>query len=183
MTTQLNVITDKAKNITPPAAPEHQLLPKDVTTAIIEMPDSQFYEIVAVRLNIPLSKDVIQQSSITDGEDREYCTIEYLVDSLLLKLAATREFVVTSDGRGVTVRKYYHRALRLWRSIPVAKPVPEYIVNLVDLTPRIAIELKTLDKSDCNYVIKQAVGRIFENIHFKSYHMNIARRLKVRLDR
>jgi hypothetical protein len=50
-----------------------------------------------------------------------------------------------------------------------------------DLTTRIIAELRSLD--DPQDVLKQAVGRIFENIDSRQYHLSIARKLKVRLDK
>lgn len=150
---------------------------------IIDIPDKLFYEIVADRLNIPLSKAAMQERRITDGEDREYYTIEYLADLLFLRIVSVKDKITKADGEMLTVRKYHNQALRLWRWIPVSKPVPDYVVNVSDLTPRIVVELKALDRFSYNYVIKTAVGRIFENIDAKGYHLNIARRLRVRVDR
>jgi hypothetical protein len=180
---QDNFIAVDTKSIDFTVPSGHLLPPKDIARQLIEMPDSLFYQLIAIRLNVPLCKSSIQQRNITDGEDREYYTIEYLLDKLFLELVSTREIIIANEGRRVTIRKYYHQALRLWRWIPITKPIPIYIVNLADLTPRTAIELKTLDKLEGNYLMKNAVGRIFENIDYRSYHMNIARRLKVRLDR
>jgi hypothetical protein len=51
---------------------------------------------------------------------------------------------------------------------------------LYDLTPGIIAEIKTL--SDPNYVLKEAVGRIFENIDFRQYHLSISKVLEVDLE-
>ena len=83
----------------------------------------------------------------------------------------------------VTICKYYSQALRLQKWIPIAKPAPEFNINICDLTPRIVVELKTLEKSGYDYVTKQAVGRIFENIDSREFHLSIAQKLKVRLDK
>ena len=46
---------------------------------------------------------------------------------------------------------------------------PRY--NLYDLTPRIIAGIKTLN--DPKSVLKESVGRIFENIDFRQYHLSI----------
>lgn len=159
----------------------------NLATQMIRLPDKEFYEIVAIRLNLPVIAKT-EEIRLCTEEERQYYLIEYLVDELFLQIAGTKEIIITSDGKRITIRKYYNRALRLWRFIPIAKPTPEYIINLSDLTPRITLELKSLtwddNKYTYSYVLKQAVGRIFENIVGpKKYHLNIARKLKVRLDR
>ena len=74
----------------------------------------------------------------------------------------------------------YLQVFRLRRWIPIAKPAPKFIVNMSDLIPtRIIAELKALDKDGSQYVLKQAVGRVFENIDFRQYHLSIARNLEV----
>jgi hypothetical protein len=107
-------------------------------------------------------------------------TEEYLIDEIFLRLAGTKE-IVKHNGRCINVYKYYSQAFRLRRWIPIAKPAHEFTVNMSDLTPtpRIMAELKALDKDSSQYVLKQAVGRIFENINFRQYHLSIARNLEV----
>jgi hypothetical protein len=106
-------------------------------------------------------------------------TEECLIDEIFLQLARTKE-IVKHNGKFITICKYYSQAFRLRRWIPIAKPAPEYIVNMSDLIPtRIIAELKALDKDGSQYVLKLAVGRIFENIDPRQYHLSIARNLEV----
>jgi hypothetical protein len=83
----------------------------------------------------------------------------------------------------IAVKKYYRRAKELERWIPIARPPPEYIIDMSDLNDRLRKEL--LDEITSNDarqdVIKEAVGRIFENLNLERYHLSIARNLKVRL--
>jgi hypothetical protein len=156
----------------------------ELESQLIRLPEEDFLRIVSIRLNIPLSATVVRERGIGE-EHHEYFTEEYLVDELFSQLAATKEIITIRGGKTVTVRKYYNRALRLGKWIQIAKPTPIYIVNKSDLSPRILVELKSLasdSKYSYNYVMKQGVGRIFENIDSVGYHRNIASSLKVRLD-
>ena len=153
----------------------------DLEEQIIRLPDEQFYRLVAVRQNIPLSADQMRERGIK-ADEREYWTEEYLVEKLFLRIAHTKESVI-HNGKNATINKYHNQALRLRKWIPITKPAPEFVINISDLTPRILAELKTLDKCSYNYVTKQAVARIFEEIDFRRYHLSIGRKLKVRLDK
>jgi len=105
-------------------------------------------------------------------------TEERLIDKLFLRLAETKQ-TITHNGKNITIHKYYSQALRLRKWIPIAKPLPEFVVNMSDLTAKIIADLKILD--DSQTVLKLAAGRIFENIDSRQYHLSIARKLKVRL--
>ena len=153
----------------------------DLEEQIIRLPDEQFYRLVAKRLNIPLSPSQKLERGINAAE-REYWTEEYLIEELFLRIAHTKETII-HNGKKITVNKYGSQALRLRKWIPIAKPTPEFVINISDLTPRILAELKTLDKCGYNYVTKQAVARLFEEIDFRQYHLSIGRKLKVRLDK
>jgi hypothetical protein len=130
---------------------------------------------------------VVTTSTINDNGDNDAWTEEFLIDELFLQLVGTKMIVKHNDGKCITVHKYYNQAYRLRKWIPIAtkKPIPaetEFVINLSDLTTRIISELKALDKEGSQYVLKQAVGRIFENIDSRQHHLSIARKLKVRLD-
>ena len=43
-------------------------------------------------------------------------------------------------------------------------PIPKFLISLVDLGPTLIKELAQLEKQDREFVVKQAVGRIFEDI-------------------
>jgi hypothetical protein len=80
-------------------------------------------------------------------------------------------------------RKYYNRAYHFLK-IGAFKPSPHFVVNLSDLStisPRLIKEIQELDKADRAYVLRQAVGRIFEDVNSDLYHNSISRVLKVEL--
>jgi hypothetical protein len=77
-------------------------------------------------------------------------------------------------------RKYYNRALN-YLKVGGFNPVPSFIINLSDLTPKLIKELHELDKYDRRLVLKQVVGRVFEDIDFELYHNSISKVLEVEL--
>jgi hypothetical protein len=98
------------------------------------------------------------------------------VDRLKIHLAS----IVSKEDGKYNNRKYYNQAYSLlW--IGRAKPVPPYIVYLSDLSPRLIKELHSLYIDDRHFVLKQAAGRIFEDINLELYHNSISRVLWVNL--
>jgi hypothetical protein len=131
--------------------------------------------------------------------DQGVWSIECTVDELQRDLYWTTEEITIDRGyyvdgqksvKTLTVRKYYRRAKELMKWIPIARPAPEFVINASDLSPKVIEELEVrADNSNSNsnsdtigYILKQAVGRIFENIDFDQYHISIARSLKVRIE-
>jgi len=118
-------------------------------------------------------------------------TLGYLIDRLkqqlgrvVLAVNTTKEISEREQKERVIFgdRKYYNQAFNLLR-IGAFKPVPFFIINLSDLTERLRKELSDLDKQARQYVLKQAVGRIFEDINFDLFHNSIARVLKVKFEK
>jgi hypothetical protein len=119
-----------------------------------------------------------------DQQQQQEWTEDFLIQEIFLHLAGNKETVRLHNGKSITVYKYYHQAFQLRKWIPIAKPVPEFIVNMSDIIDtRIISELGALDKKGYEYILKQAVGRIFENNNFRQYHLSIARNLEVVLKR
>jgi hypothetical protein len=104
----------------------------------------------------------------------------YLVDRLKQNLATVEDREIFLSNFVIDNRKYYNRAYHFLK-IGVFKPVPGFVVNLSDLTPKLIEELYQLDDYDRNYVLKQATGRIFEDVNFELYHNSVSNVLKVRL--
>jgi hypothetical protein len=158
---------------------QHDKVDYDFIDRIFALSDDEFCKLVIMRMNIPQrSKNQLKED---EEQEHEYWTEECLVDETFLQIAGTKE-IIKYRGKSLTIYKYYNQALRLLNWIPIAEPTPEFIINISDLTPRIIAELQALKERTYNYITKQAVGRIFENIDFRQYHLSIARKLKVRLD-
>ena len=161
----------------------------DLIDAILELPENDFLDLVDIRLNRPkgfrqltniLGEEYIE---IIDANDKpsivERLAESALEDELAFQLKTTKSIVSHKGRCGIVVHKYYDRALALRKWIPIAKPVPKFKINLSELNTRLAAELWCL--KDPQYVLKEAVGRIFENIDERQYHQSIARNLKVEL--
>ena len=120
-----------------------------------------------------------------DEQEEDKWTIERIVDEVFLNLAGTTENItIEENSRSIPVRKYYRQARELMKWIPIARPSPEFVVYIGDLTPKVRKEIESIISypETLQYVVTQAVGRIFENLDFDYYHLSIARNLKVRFE-
>jgi hypothetical protein len=118
-------------------------------------------------------------------QEEEKWTTERIVDEVFLNLAGTKENItIEKNGRSIPVKKYYTQARELMKWIPIARPSPEFIINICDLTPKVRKEIESIISyhETLQYVITQAVGRIFENLDFEYYHFSIGRNLRVRFE-
>ena len=127
---------------------------------------------------------VSEQNNECGDEQKEYWTIECLVDQLFLNLCSSKQTIINDNGGAITISKYYSQAHRLMKWIPIARPAPEFVINISDLEPQVRKEIESIIDSPTTlqYVLTQAVGRIFENIDFDYYHLSIARNLKVKFE-
>jgi len=112
----------------------------------------------------------------------EYCgmTEACLVDRLKQNLATITIATITSTEKNYDNRKYYNHAHNLLK-IGAFRPVTFFPVSVSDLWPELLKELSILDKTDRSFVLKQAVGRIFEDINSELYHNSISSVLEVKL--
>src|SRR5919197_2387082 len=104
-------------------------------------------------------------------EPIQFFTDECLIDEILLCLASIKHNVTNDQGRTLRVPKYYSQACVLQKYIAVAKPTPKFVIKRQDLTPEITRALKMLPKLEAQIVLKRAVGRLFENLSFRLYHL------------
>lgn len=106
-------------------------------------------------------------------------TLERLIDELYLHLWVVEEV----HGENVHPRKYQAQALDLMYKISIYRPVPAFIINLSDLPEHLVKKLEDCDKRGREYVIRSAVGRIFEAVNLDYFAMSVARSLVVRLEK
>ncbi|MFZ0329440.1 MAG: hypothetical protein WAL66_19275 [Nitrososphaeraceae archaeon] len=117
--------------------------------------------------------------SINQTADEDYWTISYLIDTLKKELALMKKLAINGETI-FDCRKYYDQAHHFLK-IACFRPVPSFPIYLPDLNPKIIKELYHLDAHDRGYVLKQAVGRIFEDVNSDIYHYSVSRILKVLL--
>jgi hypothetical protein len=106
-------------------------------------------------------------------------TIERLIDELYLHLWVVEEI----HGDSIHPRKYQAQAQSLLYKIPIYRPVPAFIVNLSDLPEHLIKKLEDCNKRGRDYIIKSAVGRIFETVNLEYFALSVARSLVVKLER
>jgi hypothetical protein len=129
----------------------------------------------------------IQLADLEDkfDDNNETWTESYLVDRLKQRLATVEDVstIIPSIGnKSVFDKRKYHNQAHNLLIIGACNPVPSFIIYLSDLSSRLTKELHGLeDDEDRNYVLHQAVGRIFEDLNFELYHNSISRVLKVEL--
>jgi len=113
------------------------------------------------------------------------CTIEEVYyDLVSVKIEATA-LEYFGDHKTFHYRKYVAQARELIKWIPInIKPQP-FKINISDLSPEVQqhleYEYKNSDEETFNYILRQAVGRIFESLAFRLYHRSIAKKLAVKL--
>jgi hypothetical protein len=94
-----------------------------------------------------------------------------------VRYALTKDKLETVEGRN-----YYDQAYRM-QNIGAFRPTPSFIIHLSDLTPKLIKEISELDNQTRGYVLRQAVGRIFEDLNSKLYHDSISKVLVVKLEK
>ena len=123
--------------------------------------------------------------------DHEVWSIECTIEELELDLSRVVENITSvtkyddsQESKLLTVHKYYQQARDLMRWIPLARPAPEFVISVKDLSPDTIRELESRldDLPTLAYILKQAVGRIFENLGHAFFHLSIARNLRVRIE-
>jgi hypothetical protein len=127
-----------------------------------------------------------------EAEEEEWSD-SYLVDNLKQHLALVQlskskvqtDLLDTGDKFNtyfclISNRHYVNQAFH-YLKIAVLRPVPEYLVSLSDLSPKLVQELVSLNGKERKFVLKQAVGKIFEDINSSLYHSSVSRVLDVRL--
>lgn len=79
------------------------------------------------------------------------------------------------DDRWYYYKTYHYQKLGLF----LQKNAPPFKVSLSHLSLEIIYELSQMDDKDRTFVLKRAVGRIFEDINFDLYHDSISEKLEV----
>ena len=116
----------------------------------------------------------------------DFWTTERLVDELAFCLSSVASYVIQEDTNQIHItHKYSDQAEWMSHRMSVWKPTPEFVINVSDLTTRLKKELKQISSTPdtLNYVVTQAVARLFEGVNFELYHRSgIVGKLRWRLD-
>lgn len=123
-------------------------------------------ELTKVKIDIPKYKEEIKRCKETRANIPNY--YDYTTD-----LDHSEQHNILDD------RKYYYRA-RHYLGIGILRPTPSFKISLQDLSPELIKELSVLDPEERGYVLKQSVGRIFEDINQDVYHNSLSSILKVK---
>ena len=138
-------------------------------------------------------QSIKSNSPIEEQEQEEQWSDSYLVDNLKQHLATVKlskskiptDLLDTPNDKFnkyfclISNRHYVNQAFH-YLKIGILSPVPEFLISLSDLSPKIIKELAGLGKITREFVLKQAVGRIFEDINAELYYNSISRVLNVR---
>jgi hypothetical protein len=129
---------------------------------------------------------VVPKFAPNEMEDAEVWSNDFIVNRFKQELATTDLTSITSktdilsDDRIFDSRKYYNQAYH-YLKIGALNPVPRFFISLSDLSPKLVKELAELDKEERNYILKQAVALIFQEINNQLYHFSISSVLRVQL--
>jgi hypothetical protein len=120
----------------------------------------------------------MQSNNYSSNEDEiwtEACLVERLKQHL-----ATVKGQISANKKVHEDRKYYNLCYNFLLIGAYKSPKP-FPVSVSDLSDKLLRELNSLNKDDRRYVLKQAVGQIFEDIDSHLYHNSISRVLEVLL--
>jgi hypothetical protein len=93
-----------------------------------------------------------------------------------------RAYDSKNQGSGVIRRLYEEQARYKMPRMPVFRPPPTFVVHLKHLDDKIRQELASEDKTSRDFILREAVGRIFEQVNERYYLLSAKRFLKVRLE-
>ena len=138
---------------------------------------------------------------LTEEEHQKHWSLACMVDELIISLLQTKavfcminsnkglsdrkwveEANRCNNGNGVLRRLYEHQAIYKMYRIPIYRPPPVFIVHLKHLDDRLKQELAKLDKWSKDYVLKEAIGKIFEHVDKRFFLLSVKSLLKWRLE-
>jgi len=139
---------------------------------------------------------------IPDSADRyDLSTLDYLIYKIKHDLAGVLISGVNTDPLSdwcncrnrnrsterreeipLVIWKYYHQAQHFFKIGGFdRRMIPKFKISMQDLNPSILRELALLATQDRNFVLKQAVAHLFEDIDSRLYHASISKLLEVEL--
>ena len=134
------------------------------------IPDKIKKELAIIKFDIETYKKKIEKYSKVRPPNQ--CYYDY---DLKLDFSENPKIPFDIDDRWYYYKAYHYQKLGLF----LRKDAPSFKVSLSHLSDEMIYELNQLDKNDRKFVLKQAVGRIFEDINFNLYHDSISANLEV----
>lgn len=120
-----------------------------------------------------------KQAEETWSNDYLVCRLKQQLCTVDLKSTKVKTNSLDSGGNYDT-RKYYNQA-HDYLKVGAFKRPPPFLISLSDLPDRLVKELAELENRDRVFVLKQAIGRIFEDVNGKLYHDSVSRVLEIGL--
>jgi hypothetical protein len=87
-----------------------------------------------------------------------------------------------NNGTGIPRRLYEEQAKYKMYRIPVFRPPPVFVVYLKHLDDRLKQELLGLDRKTKDFVLREAIGRIFEQVDSRFFLLSVKALLQWRLE-
>ena len=147
------------------------------------------------------SHKLASNSRLCSIPDSEFWSLATIVDELTISLLDTKavfcminsnkgfsdakwveEANRCNNGNGVLRRLYEQQAIYKMYRMPIYRPPPVFVVYLKHLDYRLKQELSKLDKWSKDYVMKEAIGNIFEHIDRRFYYLSAKPLLDWRLE-
>jgi hypothetical protein len=98
-----------------------------------------------------------------------------------LTIAARKEDL-RNLGRGVLRRFYEEQARYKMYRIPIFRPPPVFVVYLKHLDHRLKHEISTLDRENRDFVLREAISKIFCQLDERFFLLSVKPLLKWRLE-
>jgi hypothetical protein len=134
------------------------------------IPDKIKKELATVKFDVEEYKIKIDEYKKNRSLNQHYYDYE-----LELDFSENPKIPFDIDDRWYYYKAYHYLKLGLF----LRKDAPPFKVILSHLSPEMIYELSQLDAKGRKYVLKQAIGRIFEEINYDLYHDSISAHLEV----
>lgn len=141
---------------------------------------------------------VYSQSPYTQEEEHQILSLSAISDELFISMLDTKalfcminsnqktslidEVHSCNTGTGVLRRLYEEQARYKMYRIPVFRPPPVFVIYLKHLDDRLKKDLANLEKKSKDYVMKEAIGRIFELVDKRFFLLSVKPLLRWRLE-
>jgi len=107
--------------------------------------------------------------------DVEEWTIAKIVDELVCEMGCSNLYTIDKKTKHICItRKYYDQAKWVLYRINVFDPIPEFVIDISDLSRRMKCELHSFctDPIELKRIITEAISRILEAVDPKYYHVS-----------